>query len=85
MITSLGFDARNWVRSAEDIQREQMAQQQQMMQQQAMQAGGQAVSGALGNLAMSAGQQDLAQNGGQGILNVLQNSGADMSAFTGGQ
>jgi hypothetical protein len=85
LITSLGFDARNWVRSAEDIQREQMAQQQQMMQQQAMQAGGQAVAGALGNLAMNAGQQDLAQNGGQGILNVLQNSGADMSAFTGGQ
>jgi len=85
LITSLGFDARNWVRSAEDVQREQMQQQQMMMQQQAMQAGGQAVAGTLGNLAMSAGQQDLAQNGGQGILNVLQNSGADMSAFTGGQ
>jgi len=85
LITSLGFDARNWVRSAEDIQREQMAQQQMMMQQQAMQAGGQAVAGALGNLAVNAGQQDLAQNGGQGIMNVLQNSGADMSAFTGGQ
>jgi hypothetical protein len=85
LITSLGFDARNWVRSAEDIQREQMQQQQMMMQQQAMQSGGQAISGALGNLAINAGQQDLAQTGGQGILNVLQNSGADVSAFTGGQ
>ena len=85
LITSLGFDARNWVRSPEEIQAEQAAQQQQMMQQQMMQSAGQATAGAMGNLMVNAGQQDLAQNGGQGILNVLQNSGADMSAFTGGQ
>jgi hypothetical protein len=83
LITSLGFDARNWVRSSEEIQATQAAQQQQMMQQQMMQSAGQATAGAMGNLMLNAGQQDLAQNGGQGILNVLQNSGADMSAFTG--
>ena len=85
LITSLGFDARNWVRSAEDIQQEQMMMQQQQAQQQMTQASTQATAGAMGNIMTQAGQQDLAQNGGQGIMNVLQNSGADMSAFTGGQ
>jgi hypothetical protein len=85
LITSLGFDARNWVRSAEDIQQEQMMMQQQQAQQQMTQASTQATAGAMGNIMAQAGQQDLAQNGGQGIMNVLQNSGADMSAFTGGQ
>jgi hypothetical protein len=85
LITSLGFDARNWVRSAEDIQAEQMAMQQQAMQQQMQTQTGSAIAGAIGNAATGAAQMDLANTGGQGIMNTLQNAGVDMSAFMGGQ
>ena len=83
LITSLGFDARNWVKSNEEIQAAQMQQQQMMMQQQAAQQANTATAGAAGNIMANAANMDLQQNGGQGILNVLQNAGVDTSAFTG--
>lgn len=83
LISSLGFDARNWVISDEEKQQkmqEAQAQQQQMMQQQqAATANAKVVA----NVGAQAAQQDLQQTGGQGIMNVLQNSGVDMSAFKG--
>ena len=85
LITSLGFDARNWVRSGEEIKAEQMAMQQQMAQQQMQQQMGQQMAGALGSAAGNAANMDLAQNGGQGIMSVLQNAGVDTSMFQGGQ
>ena len=85
LITSLGFDARNWVKSPEEIQAAQAQQQAMMQQQQAQRNAGAAVSGAMGNVMTNAANADLANNGGQGIMSVLQNSGVDTSAFTGGQ
>jgi len=81
LITSLGFDARNWVRSAEEIQQEQMMLAQAQMQQQAAQSASSAVTGAMGNVITNAANQDLQQTGGQGIANVMQNAGIDTSAL----
>jgi hypothetical protein len=83
LITSLGFDARNWVRSQEEIQQAQAQQMQMQQQQQASQQMGTAVAGALGNAMTNAANQDVAQNGGQGIMNTLQNAGVDTSMFRG--
>ena len=52
------------------------------MAQQQSQAASTQVMAAAG---AKAAEMDLQQNGGQGIANVLQNSGVDMSAFQGGQ
>ena len=63
LITSMGFDANNWVRSAEEIQAEKQkqAQQQQQMEMQKMFAQGAA------NAMSGAAQNDLQQTGGQNI------------------
>jgi hypothetical protein len=63
LITSLGFDANNWVRSAEEIKQEkmEMAKAQQQMEMQKMFAG--AAAQAMGGAA----QQDLINTGGQNI------------------
>jgi Bacteriophage head to tail connecting protein len=84
LITSLGFDSRNWVRSEQEIQAQQAAQQQQMAQLQAQQQMASATAGTAGNVMNNAANMDLQQNGGQGIMNVLRNSGGDPSIFTGG-
>lgn len=63
LITSLGFDPQNWVRSREEIKAEQqaMAKQQQQMEMQKIFA--QNAAGAMG----AAAQQDLVNTGGQNI------------------
>lgn len=63
LITSMGFDANNWVRSAEEIKKEkmEMAQAQQKMEMQKMFAG--AAANAMGGAA----QQDLMNTGGANI------------------
>ena len=85
LISSLGFDSRNWVISEEEknqkIQEEQARQAQATAQQQSQAASTQVMAAA----GAKAAEMDLQQNGGQGIANVLQNSGVDMSAFQGGQ
>jgi hypothetical protein len=74
LVTALGFDARNWVISAEERaatqQQQQMAQQQQMMQQQMMQQAG--------NVAGEAAMQDIQNTGGQGIAQVAQQLGVQV-------
>jgi hypothetical protein len=83
LITSLGFDSRNWVRGAEEIRAEQMQQQQMMLQMQQQQAMSQATAQAAGSAMTNAANMDLMQTGGQGIIDVLNNAGGDTSAFTG--
>jgi len=63
LITAMGFDANNWVRSAEEIKQEkmEMAKAQQQMEMQKMFAG--AAAQAMGGAA----QQDLINTGGQNI------------------
>jgi hypothetical protein len=63
LITSMGFDANNWVRSAEEIKQEkmEMAKAQQQMEMQKMFAG--AAANAMGGAA----QQDLINTGGENI------------------
>ena len=63
LITSMGFDANNWVRSAEEIaeEKQKLAQQQQQMEMQKMFAQGSA------NAMSGAAQQDLQETGGQNI------------------
>jgi hypothetical protein len=63
LITSLGFDPSNWVKSEEDIRKEEMeaADRQQQMEMQKMYA-----QSAL-NTVSGAAQQDMLQNGGKNI------------------
>ena len=63
LITSLGFDPSNWVKSEEDLKKEAMAasDRQQQMEMQKMYA--QSALNTVGNAA----QQDLVQNGGKNI------------------
>ena len=84
LITSLGFDARNWVHSQEEIQAQQQQQMQQQQQLDAQRQMNAASANTAGTVMTNAANMDLAQNGGQGIINVLNNSGVDTSAFTGG-
>ena len=84
LITSLGFDARNWVHSQEEIQAQQQQQMQQQQQLDAQRQMNAASANTAGTVMTNAANMDLAQNGGQGIMNVLNNSGVDTSAFTGG-
>ena len=79
LISALGFDSRNWVISEEEMEQkkqEAKAQEQAMQQQQA-------ATQVLANAGTMAAERDIEQTGGQGIANVLSNSGVDMSAFGG--
>lgn len=75
LITSLGFDAGNWIKSEEDVKREQLEQAEQMAQVQAQTqaqlAGQEMATQVMGQAAM----QDLEQTGGQGIQQALQGMG----------
>jgi len=75
LISSLGFDPRMWVKSEEEIRREQEAMQAQAMQMQMQQQAGQAISSGVINTAAQAAQQDLEQTGGENIAKVAQQLG----------
>lgn len=74
LITAMGFDANNWVRSAEEIKKEkmEMAKAQQQMEMQKMFAG--AAANAMGGAA----QQDLMNTGGSNIPPELANQAMQM-------
>lgn len=84
LITSLGFDSRNWVISAEEMEAKAQAAQAQAMQAQQAQAAQQTSNQIMANVGTQAAQMDLQQNGGAGIANVLSQQGVDMSQFQGG-
>ena len=69
LISSLGFNPDNWIKSAEALKQEQMIQQQEemAMQQQMMQQQGNA------ELIQQATAQELQQAGGQGVQELLEN------------
>ena len=68
LITALGFDANNWVRTEEDIKAEKAEQQREMMQAQQQMSTNQAVTQGVSQAAM----MDLQQTGGQGIQQAMQ-------------
>ena len=77
LVTAIGFDSNNWIKSEEDVQQQQMkmeeakmAMQQKMQQQQTAQ---QAMTDVASNVATEAGVQDIQQTGGQNIQELLQN------------
>jgi len=77
LVTAIGFDANNWIKSEQDVQQQQMkmeeakmAMQQKMQQQQTAQ---QAMTDVASNVATEAGVQDVQQTGGQNIQELLQN------------
>jgi hypothetical protein len=74
LITALGYDARNWVRSAEEVREEQMAMDAQKAQMQMQQQAGGVVANTAGNIMQQAASQDLA-SGGQNIMGLLQQAG----------
>lgn len=78
LITAIGFDNNNWVKSEEQIQEQMMAQQRAQAEQQMMmqekQLAGQAMANVAENVATEAGVQDIQQTGGAGIEQVLQNN-----------
>lgn len=81
LITSLGFDNRNWIITEEERVQEQQrlaAEQQKLMQQQAQQ---QAITKVMANAGNSMAQQDVSNNGGRGVKQFLDNSGVDTSAL----
>lgn len=75
LITSLGFNSEQWVKSEEEVRQEEqaMAQQQAQLQgqMQSQMAGQQMAAQVAGQAAM----QDLEETGGQGIQQVLQGMG----------
>lgn len=84
LISSLGFDPRNWVKSEEEImQQQQQMQQMQMQQQMQAQAGTAAVTTA-GAVAQQAATQDLQQTGGQNIQALMAQAGIDPAQLLGG-
>ena len=85
LISSLGFDARMWVKSAEQVAQEQQQQQQQAMQMQMQQQAGSAVTNGVVNTATQAAQQDIQQTGGQNIGAAMQQLGIDPSQLGMGQ
>ena len=68
LITALGFDANNWIRTDEDIKQEQAEQQREAMAAQQQMATNQAVTQGVSQAAM----MDLQQTGGQGIQQAMQ-------------
>jgi hypothetical protein len=75
LISSLGFNADHWVKSEADVRQEQMdmaqAQAQMQGQQQITSQIGQGIASGVG----AAAQQDIAETGGQGIEQALQQIG----------
>ena len=68
MITSLGFNAEQWIKSEEDVRNEQL----EMSQAQANIEGQQQIQGAIAHGVGAAAQQDIQETGGQGIQQALQ-------------
>ena len=85
LISSLGFDARMWVKSAEQVAQEQQQQQQQAMQMQMQQQAGNAITNGAVNTAAQAAQQDIQQTGGQNVGAAMQQLGIDPSQLGMGQ
>ena len=85
LISSLGFDSRMWVKSAEEVAQEQQQQQQQAMQMQMQQKAGGAVTDGVVNTAAQAAQQDIQQTGGQNVGAMMQQLGIDPSQLGMGQ
>ena len=85
LISSLGFDARMWVKSAEQVAQEQQQQQQQAMQMQMQQQAGSSITNGAVNTAAQAAQQDIQQTGGQNIGAAMQQLGIDPSQLGMGQ
>lgn len=77
LISSLGFDPRLWVKSEEEVYKEQQMMQQQLMQQQMQQQTGNAISNGIVNTAANAAQQDIQDTGGQNIMALAQQLGID--------
>jgi hypothetical protein len=71
LITALGFDANNWIRSEEDIKAEKAEMQREAMAMQQQAATQQAVTEGVSQAAM----MDLQQTGGQGIQQTMQQMG----------
>ena len=72
LVSTLGFNPANWVRSEDEIAKEQQEQQQQQAQMQMQQSIMQQAGGVAGNIAQQAATQDLEQTGGQGVAETLQ-------------
>lgn len=83
LITSLGFDARMWVKSQEETEAETMAAQQKQMQMQMQQQAGNAMTQGVVNTAVNAAGQDLEQTGGQNIQAMMQQAGVDPQQLMG--
>ena len=71
LITSLGFDSSNWIKSEEDVKEEQRKMQEEQQQQQ-MQAG---MMQQAQQLAGQAAQQDIQETGGENIAGLAQQMG----------
>lgn len=84
LISSLGFDPRNWVKSEEDMMEQQMQMQQMKMQQQMQQQAGNTAVATAGAVAQQAATQDLQQTGGQNIQALLAQAGIDPAQLLGG-
>lgn len=85
LIVSLGFDARNWVISDEELKAQAEQKQQMEMQKQQQQQLQQSMGNVISSAGTAAATSDIQQTGGQGIADVLQQSGVDMSALQGQQ
>jgi hypothetical protein len=73
LVSTLGFNPDNWIKSEEEVAKAQQAMQQEQMQQQMLQQLASQGGAAVGNIAQAAAQQDLQdQTGGTNIGQVAQ-------------
>ena len=77
LITSLGFNSENWIKSEEDVKREEQERAAQMAQLQGQQQQQMMGQQAAAQVAQQAAMQDLEQTGGQGIQQVMQQMGVN--------
>lgn len=73
LVSTLGFNPDNWIKSEEEVAKAQQAMQQEQMQQQMLQQLASQGGAAVGNIAQAAAQQDIQdQTGGTNIGQVAQ-------------
>ena len=71
LVSALGFEPTHWVKTPEELAMEQQAAMQQQMAEQA----GQAAIGVAGNAASEMAAQDIATNGGAGVMDAASQMG----------
>lgn len=81
LITSLGFDYRNWIITEEEIRQNEETSRMEQAQQAQLAGQQEALNQVMASAGTAAATQDIQNNNGEGVANVLQNAGIDINSF----